>query len=136
MSSIQNLIDVRNQLDRYAAPATVSWHIANITSPWTRRALAAGGFGYAKYNSAESQWKPIISLAESDDFAAHEKPGDEENPDQISEKEAKAESSPSGSRKSNAPLYGVNRPFFHVDVASALESANAIIDAEAHSTSA
>lgn len=136
VSSIQNLVDVRNQLDRYAAPATVSWHIAHITSPWTRRALAAAGFGYPKYNSVESQWKPIISLAEADDFAVHEKPRDVENPDEeISEKHVKAESSPSGSRKSVAPLYGVNRPFFHVDVASALESANAIIEANEHSHS-
>lgn len=138
VSSVQNLIDVRNQLDRYAAPASVSWHIANITSPWTRRALAAGGFGYPKYNSVESQWKPIISIAESEDFSAPEKPRDLENPDELSEKEIKAASSSperSSSGKSTAPLYGVNRPFFHVDVASALESATAIIEATEHSHS-
>jgi sodium-independent sulfate anion transporter 11 len=130
VSSIQNLVDVRNQLDRYAAPATVSWHIANIRSPWTRRGLVAAGFGYPKYNSVESTWKPIISVADADDFAAHEKPRDVEDPERIDEKGGRTAESPSSSgRKTTVPLYGVNRPFFHVDVQSALESVNAIIEA-------
>jgi len=68
VTSVQNLIDVRNQLDRYAAPDTVDWHIACINNRWTKRALAAAGFGYytpeSDLESGLERWKPIFSVAE------------------------------------------------------------------------
>jgi sodium-independent sulfate anion transporter 11 len=67
LTSIQNLIDVRNQLDKYAAPDTVDWHFSNINNRWTKRALAAAGFGYYSPepdNSGLHRWKPIFSVAE------------------------------------------------------------------------
>ncbi|OAL07651.1 sulfate permease-like protein [Phaeosphaeriaceae sp. SRC1lsM3a] len=76
LTSIQNLIDVRNQLDKYAAPDTVDWHFSNINNRWTKRALAAAGFGYytpEPDNSGLHRWKPIFSVAElggSDSAAA------------------------------------------------------------------
>ncbi|KAJ8110981.1 hypothetical protein OPT61_g6320 [Boeremia exigua] len=76
LTSIQNLIDVRNQLDKYAAPDTVDWHFCNINSRWTKRALAAAGFGYYTPEpdaSGVHRWKPVFSVAEiggSDSAAA------------------------------------------------------------------
>ncbi|CAO2656980.1 Nn.00g057830.m01.CDS01 [Neocucurbitaria sp. VM-36] len=68
LTSIQNLIDVRNQLDKYAAPDTVDWHFCNINNRWTKRALAAAGFGYYTPETPDSgishRWKPIFSVAE------------------------------------------------------------------------
>ncbi|KAJ4315536.1 hypothetical protein N0V94_005909 [Neodidymelliopsis sp. IMI 364377] len=67
LTSIQNLIDVRNQLDKYAAPDTVDWHFCNINNRWTKRALAAAGFGYYTPEPDESgvhRWKPVFSVAE------------------------------------------------------------------------
>ncbi|KAH8733080.1 sulfate permease-like protein [Phaeosphaeriaceae sp. PMI808] len=67
LTSIQNLIDVRNQLDKYAAPDTVDWHFTNVNNRWTKRALAASGFGYytpPSENSGIHRWKPIFSVAE------------------------------------------------------------------------
>lgn len=64
---MQNLIDVRNQLDRYAAPDTVDWHFCNLNSRWSKRALAAAGFGYYTPEPEGSEvyrWKPIFSVAE------------------------------------------------------------------------
>lgn len=61
------MIDVRNQLDRYAAPDTVDWHFCNINNRWTKRALAAAGFGYytpEPEGSVITRWKPIFSVAE------------------------------------------------------------------------
>ena len=61
------MIDVRNQLDRYAAPDTVDWHFSNINNRWTKRALAAAGFGYytpEPEDSGVQRWKPIFSVAE------------------------------------------------------------------------
>lgn len=68
LTSIQNLIDVRNQLDKYAAPDTVDWHFCNINNRWTKRALAAAGFGYYTPDPDDSgithRWKPIFSVAD------------------------------------------------------------------------
>ena len=67
ITSVQHLIDVRNQLDHYAAPDVVDWHFACIHNRWTKRALAAAGFGYPAQPSelGESRrWKPIFSVAE------------------------------------------------------------------------
>ncbi|EXJ81552.1 SulP family sulfate permease [Capronia coronata CBS 617.96] len=65
VTSVQNLIDVRNQLDRYAAPDVVQWHLACINNRWTKRALASAGFGYPTTPNPEySRWKPIFSVAE------------------------------------------------------------------------
>ncbi|EZF70630.1 hypothetical protein H105_07083 [Trichophyton soudanense CBS 452.61] len=65
VSSIQGLIDVRNQLDRYAAPEIVEWHFACISNRWTKRALASAGFGYPSPKSPEllGNWRPIFSVA-------------------------------------------------------------------------
>lgn len=67
ITSVQNLIDIRNQLDRYASPKRVDWHFANITSRWTKRALASAGFGYPAppdETGTFQRWKPIFSVAE------------------------------------------------------------------------
>ena len=65
ITSIQILIDVRNQLDRWAAPDTVEWHFAHITNRWTKRALVNAGFGYPTPPGPEfRRWKPIFSVAE------------------------------------------------------------------------
>ena len=67
ITSVQHLIDVRNQLDRYAAPDKVDWHLACINSRWTKRALASAGFGYptpVNDSLAFERWKPIFSVAE------------------------------------------------------------------------
>ena len=65
VTSIQNLIDVRNQLDRYAEPDRVQWHLACVNNRWTKRALASAGFGYPTGPANEfHRWKPIFSVAE------------------------------------------------------------------------
>jgi sodium-independent sulfate anion transporter 11 len=45
LTSVQVLTDVRTQLDRFATPDIVQWHFANVSNRWTKRALAAAGFG-------------------------------------------------------------------------------------------
>src|SRR5271170_6727853 len=65
ITSVQQLIDVRNQLDRYTAPDTVDWHFACINNRWTKRALASAGFGYLSEGSElQHRWKAIFSVAE------------------------------------------------------------------------
>ena len=67
ITSVQHLIDVRNQLDRYASPEKVDWHFACITNRWTKRALSSAGFGYPTPPSDPTRaerWKPIFSLTD------------------------------------------------------------------------
>ena len=67
ITSVQHLIDVRNQLDMYASPASVDWHFAHINNRWTKRALASAGFGFpspANADGAFRRWKPVFSVAE------------------------------------------------------------------------
>ena len=65
ITAMQNLIDVRNDLDRWAAPDMLEWHVACITNRWTRRALVHAGFGYPTSDSPQYHvWKPVFSVAE------------------------------------------------------------------------
>ncbi|KAI9834820.1 MAG: Sulfate permease 2 [Thelocarpon superellum] len=65
VTSIQHLVDVRNELDRWAAPDSLEWHIACISNRWTRRALVHAGFGYPTPDSPQyHRWKPVFSVAE------------------------------------------------------------------------
>ncbi|KAL1383590.1 SulP family sulfate permease [Phyllosticta capitalensis] len=152
ITSVQHLIDVRNQLDRYASPETVEWHFACINNRWTKRALASAGFGYPTpdLQSGESygHWKPIFSVAEiggSDSAAnaAHveeertiaSRRGDEEHeistdPRTSSDEEGQDsidknynKTTVLGREQKRVLVAGVNRPLFHVDLTSALISA-------------
>ncbi len=157
ITSVQHLIDVRNQLDKYAAPDKVDWHIACINNRWTKRALAVGGFGYptASGNSA-GRWKPIFSVAEiggSGSAAAAAQQRDREQQLRRQRRrdaeqgrhpsygghEAESSRQPDSDlgKKSNAPqahngkvavVHGLNLPLFHIDLTSALESAVANVE--------
>lgn len=173
VTSIQNLIDVRNQLDMYAAPERVQWHFAHINNRWTKRGLASAGFGFPTPASDDGfhRWKPIFSVAEiegSSSAAAHAeivnnqqtqhitpRPSKGEDPEQglknpsqttTQETSRDIEESSDGSSNSSrddklqkdlksskayqsqnprkvAMVQGINRPFFHIDLTSALQSA-------------
>lgn len=153
VTGVQNLIDVRNQLDRYASPDAVQWHFASVNNRWTKRALASGGFGYPSLPTSEyHRWRSIFSITEiggeinSAATAAEREANrrlsaarDEESAREIT-KVIEDSTSGSGSdlnkeitrskayRRSDDPkklaiVQGINRPLFHVDLTSALQSA-------------
>jgi len=157
ITSVQQLIDVRNQLDRYTSPDHVDWHLACINNRWTKRALASAGFGYPTAEGELShRWKPIFSVAEigGSDSAAyaaealeHEK---DLNRQQTREAHRKADGThdainpdSAGSSsvdinkdvreislpKRTALVHGLNRPLFHIDLTSALQCAIANVEA-------
>lgn len=162
LTSIQNLIDVRNQLDRYVAPDTVDWHFCHVNNRWTKRALAAAGFGYYTPDPEGSEihrWKPIFSVAEiggSHSAAAEAearanrkalKAAAQRNGDDIEERAGSPSSEDSldkqishskaygtvNTKASNiAVVQGLNRPLFHVDVQAALDSALANAQRKSH----
>ncbi|KAH6655399.1 sulfate permease [Truncatella angustata] len=131
-TSIQALIDTRNQLDRYASPEPVEWHLAHVTNRWSRRAFAAAGFGYPSHALLEANpgWKPIYTVAAvgtTDDYEKqstiiHPKDVDSDDVDRISSHSAQARSH-SRIPDTVASVHGVNRPFFHATITSALEAA-------------
>jgi len=171
ITSIQILIDVRNQMQRYAAPDTVQWHLACVNNRWTKRALASAGFGYPTQHGEElHRWKPIFSVAEIGGATSaaeqaereanrelHSRGNDEESITKLPSREQHPATGSSSSSEDNleksitrskayraAPkkvlVSSLNRPFFHLDLTSALQAAIANIEDDraagrTHSTS-
>lgn len=168
LTSVQNLIDVRNQLDRYTSPERVQWHFACINNRWTKRALASAGFGFPAHDDeSQGRWKPIFSVAEiggsfsaaaeaeaeekqrrelrsqqsQDPELGHARP--HESVESIERSENDSHSSDIMRKKSRANstvssvkvavVHGLNRPFFHIDLTSAVQSA--IHNIQVHSNS-
>lgn len=158
LTSVQHLIDVRNQLDHYTSPEVVEWHFASINNRWTKRALASAGFGYpaSAHEAGEAKrWKPIFSVAEIGGFDSPANAAEfEQNRDELKRARTRdVETANSHSSvddveiaKKNqhghssvalrkiAVVHGVNRPLFHIDLTSALQSAIANTE-ESHSHS-
>lgn len=173
ITSVQQLIDVRNQLDRYTAPEYVDWHIACINNRWTKRALVAAGFGYPteRPDGLHHRWQSIFSVAEmggEDSAAAAEEarlnektvrdrevaehnveaaPDDRINiaetgsgsvgssqEEEIKGFRTTTSKSPGLRQRKAVAVHGLNRPLFHVDLTSALQSA--ITNIEARTSSA
>lgn len=169
ITSVQHLIDVRNQLDRYASPETVHWHFACINNRWTKRALASAGFGYPTPEGeiGVHRWKPVFSVSEiggSNSAAAdaerklnktetrRQSTKDIESGNRSRTREVESVGSPSSESSRNsvedairkskaynsgkgpdvkvAVVHGLNRPLFHIDLTSALQSA--ISNVESH----
>lgn len=166
VTSVQNLIDVRNQLDRYTSPESVQWHCACINNRWTKRALASAGFGYPTAPQEEyHRWKPIFSVAEiggsSSAAAAAEvdtnrrlsrntrdeeigqigktegqtehkykddSTTDSSNDNEINRQISNSKAYTRASNQKVAVVHGLNQPFFHIDVLSALQSAIATVE--------
>ncbi|MCJ1316609.1 Sulfate permease 2 [Xylographa vitiligo] len=168
ITSVQHLVDVRNQLDFYTAPHRVDWHMACINNRWTKRALASAGFGFpSPEDDALTRWKAIFSVAEiggSTSAAAVAERGDIERDlrrrlteadvevgrnekkaggDGITrQRDSRSESSEGGEFDKDlgstkayarqtakvAVVHGLNRPLFHIDLTSALQSAIANVE--------
>lgn len=138
VTAAQALMDVRNQLARYAAPETVEWRFANIQSRWTKRALASAGFGYRSPDTpVTGQITSIFSIADLGDPGCEDagvKAGTQMNEKVVSDDDLEMSEikpveddkgdfskGPGGAARSVA-VHGLNRPYFHVDLQEALEA--------------
>lgn len=133
VTSIQGLVDVRNQLDRYAAPEIVEWHFASISSRWTKRALTSAGFGYISTERVRAlqHWTPAYSFAAVDDDATAKPKTEDLESAEIEAADAQRNRFPT----KVTTVHGQNRPYFHIDVPAAVESAIAAIENRlAHTT--
>ena len=134
-TSVQALMDVRSQLDKYASPDTVDWHFAHIENRWAKRGLAAAGFGYREnphQPDARGEGHTIFSIAElgGSDSAAAAAAASEAQKTQKPSYGEDIESDPgsdkplsNSSRGKQLVVQGLNRPLFHIDLQEALEAA-------------
>ncbi|CAF5218114.1 unnamed protein product [Rotaria magnacalcarata] len=95
ITGLQNLVDVRRQLDRYANKK-VNWHFAGLSNPWLKRALVSVGFG------SSEEGHTVFSVANIHD---HIDCGENDNAVVL------------------VPILDINRPLFHADLDEAYEAA-------------
>ncbi|CAD6503949.1 BgTH12-05692 [Blumeria graminis f. sp. triticale] len=137
ITSMQKLIDVRNQLDFWAHPNVVDWHFTNISSPWTKRALKGAGFGYPSLQENRSKrWRPNFSVAEivreENSVSAPKstqviESKQERDQNTLGSSDAKVinnsfnlvESSKLDARPHVNLIFGLSCPYFHADLADA-----------------
>ncbi|KAJ1953452.1 hypothetical protein EC988_002989, partial [Linderina pennispora] len=119
ITSIQNLIDVRRQLDQHADCA-VAWHFAGVKSPWIRRALVSSGFG-----ASSTMTRTIFSVVNVKTTMDRE----EALPliqDEGTFPDSKGKGSAPGRNSSFStiplPLLSANHPNFHIDLDEALKA--------------
>ncbi|KAJ0269245.1 hypothetical protein COL940_012632 [Colletotrichum noveboracense] len=132
--AVEGLIDLRNQLDRWATPEPVEWHFTGLQNRWTRRALSVSGFGCPAPGHL-NRWEPVFTLAElagqppmlCDGASATRSSkavcvtSDSEQSSSTLEEGSLAYKEIGG--RLLGPITGINRPFFHLDLASAVENA-------------
>ncbi|CAF3020532.1 unnamed protein product [Rotaria sp. Silwood2] len=95
ITGLQNLVDVRRQLDCYA-DKKVNWHFVGLSRPWLKRALISAGFG------SSEQGHTVFSVAN----VYGNIDGDENNTNIVL-----------------IPILDINRPLFHADLDEAYEAA-------------
>ena len=141
-TSIQSLIDTRQQLDRYA-DREVEYHFASILDPWIKRALVAGGFGAGKPAHRLIEVASMVPIKDAEDPRTH---GEEEfqrrrlesKPAKDVETSFDIEPIHVGPEKidihkgqsldSNiSPVTATNYPFFHLDLEDAVKSAEKVL---------
>lgn len=126
IASIQGLEDARKSLTSHAAPAIVEWHFAGLHSPWARRALVEAGFGCSARDS-DSKWGRTYSVARSLSAVVDQGSGNTRDcalqTHNVDEESISAASSPPAEEACAQPLYGVDKPYFHVDVLDAVDAA-------------
>lgn len=134
VTSIQSLIDVRNQIKLRATPVEVQWHFAHVRNRWTKRALAAAGFGYPSpcpatpvIDGKDVEAKPCRCEG-LDDVEVGKEVHSCKGCDRGRWVELSAKGLCSDSPRSVA-VEGARRPFFHADLMSALESVDAYLAA-------
>ncbi|CAF1035963.1 unnamed protein product [Rotaria sordida] len=102
ITGLQNLVDVRRQLDRYA-DKKVNWHFVGLSRPWLKRALISAGFG------SSEQGHTVFSVANVHGNIDN----GENNQDAVL-----------------VPILDINRPLFHADLDEAYEAAVASLPQE------
>jgi solute carrier family 26 (sodium-independent sulfate anion transporter), member 11 len=127
---VQALIDTRVEVERWANHP-VEFHFATILSPWIRRSLVAGGFGYdvKSRSPPPTPTRPHdVASVEPSDGLPQTGPSITAMPD-IEYGDAKgietAGSSYGTRQRGEVSAVQVDTPYFHLDLAEAVAAAEA-----------
>jgi sodium-independent sulfate anion transporter 11 len=150
-TGVQNLIDTRKEVEKWA-DQPVEFHFCGILSPWIRRALIAGGFGVGNLNRKGAlEVAPVVpqdnSRAPEDEREYTGVRDEESDPNSSSGSSANSlkedleKFGPDGERQprnrngqnesgrpgsiasqNTLPLLDRSTPFFHFDLADALNT--------------
>lgn len=126
-TSVQNLVDIRKAINRYANTDDIEYHFVGILSAWSRRALVASGFGdgpsppsHQRIDAAERSFaQPWEQASEEDDgeYPPEDllRKGHDDEEAKIGPASGAAGSSEPAVRPNHVllPLIGTNTPFFH-----------------------
>lgn len=120
-TSVQALVDTRNEIERWA-DHPVEFHFASILSPWIRRSLVAGGFGYDHRSVPDSRRHDVAAVPPPFEIL-HVGPSSRD----IEAREMKEVPNPDPSYgaidRGEASAVQVDTPFFHLDLAEAVAAA-------------
>jgi sodium-independent sulfate anion transporter 11 len=113
ITGLQNLVDVRRQLDTYA-DWKVNWHFVGLSNPWIKRTLISAGFGSSEHG------RTVFSVANVH-YDLDRQDDNEENNLRLEEYQS---NNPSSSDNTVlVPILDIDRPFFHADLDEAYQSA-------------
>ncbi|RAR14062.1 sulfate permease [Stemphylium lycopersici] len=138
ITSIDGLKSLRETLDRYAAPGLVEWHFAGVHNRWTRKALSFAGFGFPATTDVVGlgDWCPAYTVTtslagamdeENKEMEAAQRKAhtrDEESGKNITQtSEMQLQTNVPNEKRQFNPIYGIDRPFFHLDLYDAVDAA-------------
>lgn len=124
-TGVQNLIDTRKELEKWA-DQPVEFHFANILSPWVRRGIVAGGFGTGNDNGPV-EVAPVVP-PQNEEFANPEFKYDpttskRKDIESVDRDDEAYQGKQSAASSTEGPLISTLTPYIHVDLASAVASA-------------
>lgn len=139
ITSIDGLKGLRDTLDKYAAPGLVEWHFAGVHNRWTRKALSFAGFGFPATANVNcmGNWCPAYTVTASLAGATDEDrkemqilqrsvsrvPDEELGKHATESSETQVHVNMASEKRRFQPVYGVDRPFFHLDLHDAVDAA-------------
>lgn len=119
VTSVQALVDTRDEIERWTNHP-VEFHFASILSPWIRRSLIAGGFGYDR-NSQSPRPHDVATVVPYGASGA----GPSQTDKEVDEKGIPFPdpSSYSSTDHGEASAVQVDTPYFHLDLVEAVAAA-------------
>jgi sodium-independent sulfate anion transporter 11 len=122
-TSVQALVDARVEIEKWTE-CPVEFHFATILSPWIRRSLVAGGFGYDRGSQHPLQPHDVAAIEQPYD-ALQIGPSSTDIEAVYTKDIAPADPSYGAIYRSEAPAVQVDTPYFHLDLAEAVAAAEA-----------
>lgn len=116
VTTVQGLIDMREELRNYAAPGVVQWYFVGVANRWTRRALDRAGFGRPESGIGNAWGSYVVGEADANNGEGSCMSETTLGNDREHEVEK-------GMGKRTEAVFGVNRPFFFAEIGDAVDAA-------------